>query len=491
MSAMAGGGDIQSMLREAGALRGAGRYGEAEAAYKRVLTLAPGLADSWYNLAWVQRRLGKPRDALASYQRALDCGVRGPEEVRLNRAVIFTDDLRQDDEAERELQAALKLSPRYTPALLNLGNLAEDRGQRAAAEDYYARILDVEPQHWEALARRANAHVFRERGDPLIAGLQAALARSDVDPGDRASLGFALGRALDAVERYDEAFAAYAAANGASRAAAPGARYDRAAQERLIAEIRATFPMAPVREEAGEKTPIFICGMFRSGSTLIEQVLGAHARVTAGGELPFLPAIVAGELAPFPAAVAKAEEAKLADLARRYREGVARMFPDADIVTDKRPDNFLYVGLIRTLFPKAKIVHTVRHPLDNCLSAYFLHLSQDMAYALDLEDTGHFYRSEHELMRYWKTQYPDAIFELDYDAFVQAPRARLEPLLAFLGLDWDEACLSFHDKGASVKTASVWQVRQPLYQRSSGRWRNYAQHLGPLRAQLSDLLPDG
>jgi tetratricopeptide (TPR) repeat protein len=488
---MTAGRSLEDMLREAGALRQAGRWAEAEAAYQRVLAQAPGLADSWYNLALVQRRLGRPHEALASYQRALDCGVREPEEVRLNRAVIFTDDLRQDDEAERELKAALTLNARYTPALLNLGNLAEDRGQRAAAADYYARILEIEPQHWEALARQANAHAFTDAGDPLMARLQAALARADVGPADRANLGFALGRALDACELYDDAFAAYVAANAASRAAAPGARYDRAAQERFIAEIKAAFPMAPVRQEAGAKATIFICGMFRSGSTLIEQVLDAHARVTAGGELPFLPAIVAGELAPFPAAVRLAGEAKLADIARRYREAVARVFPGADLVTDKRPDNFLYVGLIKTLFPNARIIHTVRHPLDNCLSAYFLHLSQDLAYALDLEDTGHFFRSERELMGYWKSQYPDDIFELDYDAFVQAPRERLEPLLAFLGLDWDEACLSFHDKGSSVKTASVWQVRQPLYQRSSGRWRNYARHLEPLRTQLSDLLPDG
>jgi tetratricopeptide (TPR) repeat protein len=484
-------GNVPEMLREAAALRAAGRFAEAAAAYESVLALAPALPDSWFNLAWLQRRLGEPDAALASYQQALDRGVSGPEEVRLNRAVIFADDLRQDDAAERELRQALVLNPGYKPALLNLANLEEDRGRRAEAAALYDRILALDPTYWEALARSANCRAFSDPAAPLIGKLEAALARGDVAAADRASLGFALGRALDAVGRYDDAFAAYAAANEASRAsAAPGqGRYDPAALERFVDAVIAAFASPAAAAALEAKPPIFICGMFRSGSTLIEQVLSSHPRVTAGGEMAFLPGVVAGELSPFPAAVAAASAGQLEDIARRYLDAVARTFPGADLVTDKRPDNFLFVGLIKTLFPRAKIIHTTRHPLDNCLSAYFLHLDHGMAYALDLIDTGHFYRQQRRLMAHWRALYGDDVYAFDYDAFVQDPRAALEPLLAFCGLDWNDALLSFHARESSVKTASVWQVREPLYRRASGRWRHYAAHLAPLRAYLRDLLP--
>ena len=489
---MPAGLNLQDLLRQAGALRQAGRFAEAETAYRQVLAVAPQLADSWFNLAWLQRRLGRPQDALVSYQRAIDAGVRGPEEARLNRAVIYAEDLRRDAAAERELAEALRLNPRYTPALLNLANLEEDRGRRAAAAALYARILEADPHHWEALARSANAHAFTDPADPRIGLLRDALVRADVGAGDRASLGFALGRALDAIERYDDAFAAYTEANRQSRASVPpgAAVYDRRRHERFIDDIIAAFPSAPRRSRVAEgQAPIFICGMFRSGSTLIEQVLGAHPRVTAGGELAFLPMLVASDLALFPQAMAQASPAKLDALEQRYRGAIARAFPEAGIITDKRPDNFLYVGLIKTLFPEAKIIHTVRQPLDNCLSAFFLHLDHGMAYALDLMDTGHFYREQRRLMAHWKQIVGADIYEFDYDAFVRAPREALTPLLTFCGLEWDDRLLSFHAAESSVKTASVWQVRQPLYQRSSGRWRHYATSLAELRAYLADLLP--
>ena len=139
----------------------------------------------------------------------------------------------------------------------------------------------------------------------------------------------------------------------------------------------------------------------------------------------------------------------------------------------------------------AKIIHTVRNPLDNCLSAYFLHLDPNVSYARDLIDIGHFYREQHRLMAHWKARFGDDIHAFDYDAFVRAPRAHLEPLLAFCGLDWDDAVLAFHTAESSVKTASVWQVREPLYVRSSGRWRAYQAHLAKLREYLNDLLPEG
>ncbi|MFO1016933.1 MAG: sulfotransferase [Hyphomonadaceae bacterium] len=478
----------EEMLREASALRREGRLVDAEAAYRRLLALSPNLPDSWFNLAWLQRRVGKPDHALASYTRAIELGVSAPEEARLNRAVIYTEDLRDDASAERELAAALKINPAYVPALLNAANLAEDRGDRAEAVAFYDRVLARDPQNWEALARRANCMAFADPKDPFISKLAAALRRPELAAPDRASLGFALGRALDRVARYDEAFVAYVAANAAAGQGAPV--YNRAAQEGFIDALIASPARVLSAPQTG-RPPIFIVGMFRSGSTLVEQVLSAHPRVTMGGELSFLPQAAAADLAPFPAGMEAASDARLSEVARRYLDAVGRAFPNADIVTDKRPENFIYVGLIKTLFPKAKIIHTVRDPLDNCLSAYFLHLDPSMSYARDLADIAHYYREQSRLMAHWKSRFGPDIHTFDYDAFVSAPREQLEPLLSFCGLDWNDALLSFHVAQTSVKTASVWQVREPLYQRSSGRWRHYAAHLAPVRAQLSDLSPEG
>ncbi len=478
----------QALLRGAQALEEAGRLAKAEEAYVRVLTRWPDLPDTWYNLARLQRRLGRLDAALSSYEQALERGVSQPEEVHLNRGVIYSDDLRRDDQAERELQAALALNPAYVPALLNLANLREDFGKQAEARALYEKILALQPDNRVALARYAGVQKVTGPDDPLIARLRAAIMDRDTSLADRADLGFALGKALDSAGAWDGAFAAYAAANRHSRdSAAPGTGvYDRRGHERLIDELIATFRpgLSAAAGQPQSMRPLFICGMFRSGSTLAEQILAAHSHVTAGGELAFLPTVVRTELAPFPATMATLPQARLDALAMRYLEMLARVFPQGDRVTDKRPDNFLYIGLIKSLFPDAKIVHTLREPLDNCLSIYFLHLDHNMSYALDLADIAHYYVQYRRLMAHWKTLYGADILDLDYDALVREPRNVIERLTQFCGLEWEEACLSFEQTQRAVKTASVWQVREPLYQRSSGRWRNYAAHIAPLQTIL-------
>ena len=481
--------DPQALLRSAEALEKAGRLAKAEDAYVRVLTRWPDLPDTWYNLARLQRRLGRCDAALSSYQQALSRGVSQPEEVHLNRGVIYSDDLRRDDLAERELLAALTINANYVPALLNLANLREDFGSQDEARALYEKILALQPSNHVALARYAGVQKIAGPNDPLIARLRAAIVDRDAPLAERADLGFALGKALDSCGAWDQAFAAYVAANRHSRqSAAPGTGvYDRRGHERLIDELIATFrPGMPVAARQPQSTrPLFICGMFRSGSTLAEQILAAHSRVEAGGELAFLPTVVRTELAPFPATMATLPQARLDALATRYLEMLAQFCPRGERVTDKRPDNFLYIGLIKSLFPDAKIVHTLRDPLDNCLSIYFLHLDHSMSYALDLADIGHYYAQYRRLMAHWKSLYGADIFDLDYDTLVREPRTSIERLTQFCGLEWDEACLSFEQVARAVKTASVWQVREPLYQRSSGRWRNYAGHLAALQTSLA------
>jgi tetratricopeptide (TPR) repeat protein len=492
-------GELQQLGRAAVQLEQAGRLDEAVAAYQRLLARFPDLPDTWFNLAVLQRRLQQFDAALASYRQALDRGVAQPEEAHLNRAVIHADFLRQDEPARVELQAALALNPRYVPALLNLANLHEDLGQRDEAAALYERALDVDPQCHSALARLA---VLRTTAGPdadILQRVRTSLARQEVAPADRANLGFALGAALEKAGAYDESFAAIVEANRQSRLSAGpgGASYDRDRHERFVDDLIAAFP-APVgmtlatgskpqqADVATAVQPIFVCGMFRSGSTLVEQILAGHPEIAAGGEIEFLPAIVRAELAPFPGSMSRFTPPQAGNLAARYLALLTRLHPGAERVVDKRPDNFLYLGLIKTLFPDARIVHTTRDPLDLCLSIFFLHLDHQMPYALDLLDIGHYYRQYRRLMAHWHSLYGDDIIDVHYDDLVREPRPVIERVLEACGLGWDDACLDFHARANAVKTASVWQVRQPLYRHASGRARNFARHLEALSAYLDE-----
>jgi tetratricopeptide (TPR) repeat protein len=479
--------DAHTLRDLAADLGRAGRHAEAAAVYERLLTQHPDWLNGWYNLGQAQWRARRFDAALHAYQRALDGGISQPEEVHLNRSVILASSLARPDAARRELERALAFNPAYVPALLNLGNLCEQDGQRDEARDWYSKALQLDPGNAMALSRLPGLYTLSDPVDPLIAQLQAAISTPGRSAIELADLGFGLGKALDDVGRWDEAFAAYTAANAASRrAGGADLRYDRAAHERYIERLIGRF-----RSSAGTGTtsagrpPIFICGMFRSGSTLIEQVLAAHPEVTAGGELDLLPALAQRHLPPEGDWSVLDRTGDLDLMARSYLDAAAARLPGSrHVTTDKRPDNFLHIGLIKALFPTARIVYTRRNPLDNCLSVYFLHLGRGMPYSLDLLDTAHWYREHERLMAHWLSLYGDDIHTVDYDRFVVDPQPQIRALLAFCGLPWDPACLSFHAAQRRVETASLWQVRQPLYQRASGRWRNYASHLGPLRQAL-------
>jgi tetratricopeptide (TPR) repeat protein len=481
---------IAQRLAQASALRESGKVPEAIAAYRAVLAEAPNLPDSWFNLGWLLRRAGDPNAAIAAYDRALSLKVSGPEEVLLNKGVIFADDLLDPTKAQEAYRAALAINPRYEHARLNLANTLEDLGDREGAASEYRTLLQQAPSEPEPLARLANLSKISSADDELVMQLHSALARTDLPATARASLGFALGRLFDQVGAHDRAFEAFENANAQSLASRdpkqPG--YHPARQDALVAALMslpAPAPIAPA--SAGSLSPVFILGQFRSGSTLLEQVLSAHSAVTTGGELPLLGMIAARDLRPYPQSLAKLSAAQADELRDAYLSGVALRLPGASgIVTDKRPDNFYHIGLILRLFPNARILHTVRDPRDTCLSNYFLHLSHAQPHAVDLAHLGHQYRAYQRLMAHWKSIAPGNILDVDYDALVRSPELEIRKVLTFLNLPFDAACLDFHNSRTPVKTASVWQVREPLYQQSSGRWRNYEPHLRPLLEALND-----
>jgi tetratricopeptide (TPR) repeat protein len=465
----------------------AGNVDEAIPAFERLLAARPDLPDSWYNLAYLQRCARRFEESLRSYAEALATGVARPEEIHLNRAVILSDHLERGEEAQRELETAIRLNPRFAVAWLNLGNLFEDWGEPLRARGAYEQALRIEPGNGRALARLTAIDIFQGRASEAPARLRGALGQPGNSTEDVAELSFALGNALDAVGRYDEAWASITEANRAAQSLVPPElRYDPRAHEALVDALVELPPKQPVgRGSPPSSRPIFICGMFRSGSTLAEQILARHSKVTAGGELEFIPSLVQTRLRPYPQALSDASGQMLEEFRASYLEEVGSRHPGADVVTDKRVDNFLHVALIKALFPDARIVHTVRSPIDNILSIYFLFFGSGINYGWDLRDITHWYKQYRRLMSHWAGIYGDDIHDLSYDSVVSNPEPSVRELLDFCGLEWEPDCLAERQSAGPVRTASAWQVRQPLHQRSSGRWRNYDKHLSEVRDMLA------
>lgn len=475
---------------------GRGELAGIIAACRAAVEACPQEADFWFDLGYYLRQNEEPRAALDAYARALALGGAEPEMIHLNRAVVLSDDLLDDAGAMAELACALALRPDFAPALMNLGNLHEERGERAEALDCYRRVLTAGGGASAADAGEARARLLRleamEEGaeGPAARALRAAFedARA-LPPETRANLGFALGQVLERGGRIADAFAAYARANAI--AAAPHPRYDRARAQAnaqaLMDAFAAPRPPSDANGDGGADL-IFICGLHRSGSSLAERVLSMHRDVAACGELPFLQRLAARDLAPFPAGVARLDAAGASAGAARYRARLAAMHPPRTGLryTDKRPQNFLLIGLILQLFPRAKIIHTARDRRDVMVSIFGQHLDpRAAAYACDPGDIAHYMGLQARIMDHWRTLYPDAILDLDYDAFVRAPGQVLEELTAWLDLPAQDDLLDFHARPGTVKTASYWQVRNPVNTSSSGRWRAWTPYMGEAFAALA------
>ncbi len=450
------------------------RLGDTDAAighYTRLLARQPNMASAYFNVALLYRKVKRHDDAIAAYEKAIHLGINGVEEVYSNLGVLYAE-LRRPGDARSHYRRALDVHPNYVPAMYNLAGLNEECGDRDAAIELYEKILAIDSTHWDSLIRLAYARRIDDAGDPLLETLRAGQTRTN----DRLAgegLRFAEGKVLDDLGRYDEAYTAYRAANAMSRRRQ--APYDRSAVENARQSICRFFDRRRVEslEGSSSATPIFICGMFRSGSTLVEQILAAHPDIEAGGELDLLPWLMSKRLAPYPQRLETATPADITAAADEYLRLRADLVPKAEYVTDKRPDNLMHLGLIRVLFPEARIIHTRRDKRDNCLSVYFQHLGGNLNYACDLADIAHYYEQQNALVEHWAGIMPDNLHSVNYDELVTDPEPVVRSVIDFLGVAWSERCLEFHRAETLVKTASIWQVREPLHRRSSGRWKHY------------------
>jgi tetratricopeptide (TPR) repeat protein len=515
--------DFAEVYSNLGAVfRSQGRFEEAVTSYRQALQYKPDFAEALSNLGNVLQAQGKISEAIGYYQRALqlrpdfaevynNLGTAQQEQGRIGVAMV-------------NFQRALQLKPDYAEALSNLGSVLEIRGQHEEAKAHFRRAQQLKPAFVEALVGEINGleregnfeqayarlRPFIEAGvdNPAVIGAYATLCRrldrrsearevleqrlayGKLSASERRNLLFGLGQVCDELGEYDQAFAYCQQAN-ALKPHHFDPRQHAAFIDALIATYNADFLRRMPRATHRSERPVFIVGMPRSGTSLVEQILASHPAVFGAGELRDIPQIVAslpaslGTLRQYPHCLELLTQEVVDAQAQRYLDQLARLAHDASRVTDKLPGNFQHLGLIALLFPQARVIHCLRDPLDTCLSCYFLDFTAQHPYAYDLTHLGLYYRHYQRLMRHWRGVLDVALLEVQYEDLTAHQEEVSRQMVDFCGLEWDDRCLRFHETKRLVYTASYDQVRRPMYTKSRGRHRHYEHHLGPLKAALA------
>lgn len=469
-------------------LRDLGHRREAASLYAKAVELDPSRAEYHCNLGNALFELRRTAAAVECQRRALELlPDHVPALLCLSAALRL---LRRADEAEASCQAALRSEPRNVEALVFLGELLADRGRFAEAEELFKRALDIDPGYPSAYCSIAMHRKMTAADGGWLRGAAALLERR-LPLRNEISVHYALGKYADDVGQYAVAFDHYRQANELTKRYASGYDREKLRQrvDRVIGCFDAGFLQHAARHASATDLPVFVVGMPRSGTSLVEQILASHPAVLGAGELNFWDAA----FRHFKDAAAL-DGARLEELLASHVPSVAGSYlgllpPVTTTVlrmVDKMPANFLYAGLIHAIFPKARIIHMQRHPLDTCLSIYFQNFFGMSAYANDLDDLAHYYGQYLRITDHWRTLLPStALLEVPYEALITDQEGWTRRMLDFLGLPWDPACLEFQQTERVVITASKWQVRQKIHAASAGRWRHYAEWLEPLEQALT------
>jgi tetratricopeptide (TPR) repeat protein len=459
-------------------LRDLGRRRDAVAAFERAIALNPSSAESHCNLGEVLFEMRRVGAAMDCYRRALSLQPSyAPAHLSLGLALRQQ---RRPAEAEASCRAALEIEPNYVEALAFLGELRADRGEFAEAEALFAQAIVINPAFCSAYSSIATHRKMTVADSDWRRGVETLLAKR-LPLTAEVSLRYSLGKYFDDVREFDGAFQQYARANELTKRF--GATYDPGQFSALVGRIIRRFQPEFLREcqslGSASELPIMIVGMPRSGTSLAEQILASHPAVFGAGELTFWHDAYRQLEKISPDGVP--DKSLLAGMAASYLERLSALGGGSVRVIDKMPANFLYAGLIHGVFPKARIIHMQRHPLDTCLSIYFQNFFNIGPYANDLENLAHYYGQYLRITDHWRaTLPPSALLEVPYEALTEDQESWTRRMLEFAGLPWDARCMNFQDTNRVVITASKWQVRQKIYRASTGRWKNYEKFLGPL-----------
>ncbi len=462
-----------------------GEFAEAFDYFRRAAKAAPQAAAPYLGLSRILLRNQQRADAIACLRLAVACEPRDPANHRLLGFALLQDG--NPDAARGCFEAALALAPRDADAILGLAGIAADAGRRIEAVSDYVRVLEIDPHHVKALAGLLSV----AEGEALSEAIARAKAHlGDCGDHDAALLGYALGKASSRQGAHTVAFGAWLVANQARRREAGTYDRDRADEEvgRLLKTFSADFFEARSGSGTRSEQPVFIIGLPRSGTTLIEQILAGHPQVHAVGELNALADLATGtpdRLArpdlswPQTATQLSAQQAR--DIAEAYL--VRSAIPEGSLAlrtVDKHPLNFWYLGLVALALPDARIIHCRRDIRDNALSIFAEDFTPEQHWSTDLADIAHYWRGSCRIVDHFRQVTQLALLDVDYEQTVADLPGQARRLLDFLGLPWDPCVLDFHKVSRSIQTPSRWQVRQPIYTGSIGRWRRHASDLAPL-----------
>ena len=469
--------------------------GHLEAAARslsRAVDLAPGHSSALNNLGAVLAEMRRFEEAAALLRRSVALDATNPQAFH-NLALALME-LGRTAEARASLERALALKPDFAEALASSASLSLQCGDHEAAARLVDAALAVGPRNGTAhLLRAAQGSTVRDSA--WLAQLRDAYRQRSTRPlRDVIRLNFAMGKACEDLGEYDAAFHAYAEGNRLRQGCYP---FDEAAEERSVQALISTYGPELYCQTALRgappddcRVPVFVIGMPRSGTTLVEQILASHPQVAGAGELTTLDEICASLPKGVPPAEARADWlAKLRAAGEDYLDRVWRLHGRKDFIVDKMPSNYRHLGLLPLMIPHARIIHVTRDPLDTCVSCFATPFAHGHEYAFDQGTVGRHYVRYRRLMDHWERILPTGrIMPLRYETLVTEMEPQTKAVLAHIGLPWSDACVRFYENRRGVKTASHAQVRQPLYRRSIGRWRRFERHLAALRAALAPVL---
>ncbi len=463
-----------------------GRYKDAEALLRRALELAPGFGAARANLATALYRQNRPAEAIAELDLVLADEPENIAHSNLKAAALGR--IGGFDEAIALYEEVLKEAPRQPKVWMSYGHMLKTVGRQADGVAAYRRALELAPALGEVWWSLANLKTVRF-SDADIAAMQAALATPDLSDEDRFHLDFALGKAFEDVRDHATSFAHYAAGNALRRqSVAYDADETAAFVDASIALFTADFFAARAGQGCDERAPIFILGMPRAGSTLVEQILSSHSQVEGTSELPDLPAL-ARQWRDYPLALADVPPERLREIGQDYldRTRIQRK-TDRPLFIDKLPNNWAHAPFIHLILPNAIIIDARRHPLGCCLSNFKQHFARGQAFSYALDDMGRYYADYVRLMAHVDTVLPGRVHRVIYENMVDDTEAEVRKLLAAYGLPFEDACLRFHETERAVRTASSEQVRRPIFRDGTEAWQGFDPWLGPLRDALGPVL---
>lgn len=482
--------DAPAWHNYAKALAAAGHVDTAVSAFEQALALAPDQPQTYETYARAMAEGGLEDRAEAIWRRGLEkFPQRESMYVGLGGLQFDRAQLPQSLETYRAGAAALPDSPDLH---MGVGQLLDDLGDKPGAEVAIRRALELRPG-WAMPVEALLTLLRKDAKDQDLEAARAILADSTRPPADHANAAFGLGKVLDARGDYDGAFLAWNQANAARRKQTGPFDREQMVQRanRNIAQFSRPFLEARKGWGHDSRRPIFVLGMPRSGTSLVEQILSAHPDVHGCGELTDLGRVAksiqgrTGTIQRWPEAVGALNPGTTRAAAEDYLAGALKKHPTAAVrMVDKAPANFFYVGLIALLFPKASIIWCRRDPRDICTSIYSENFGLTQKYANDLGDIGFYFRQHMRLMRHWLDVAGEQVYQCSYESLIADPEVQSRRLVEAMGLPWDERCLKFHELDRPVLTPSRWQVRSPIYRAAVGRWKRYEKHLQPLIDQL-------